>query len=364
MTRADWTHRIATVAAYGGGGVGLAGALAAGLLLGEVELAKRTIRPSETPPPGCAGRYGMDEPGPDIVMALLGDSSAAGYGVATAAETPGALMASGLASYLHRPVDLRSHAVVGATSIDLDPQVARAVAERPDIAVIFVGGNDVTHLVKAPVAVKHLGRAVRALREIGAEVVVGTCPDLGTVRPLQPPLRWLARSASRSMAAAQTIAAVEAGGRTVSLGDLLGPHFARSPERMFSSDRFHPSAEGYRTAAEAVLPTLVAALSPAPGAGTPRGRVPIAAGTVRPTLPESGVPARSAAVVAPVPAVVGGTTATDDVRVLAHAAVAAAERPGTEVSAARIDRHTGTVGRLAQLRQRVRLRVPWPSGPA
>ena len=45
--------------------------------------------------------------------------------------------------------------------------------------------------------------------------------------------RLLARKWSRDLAAAQTVAVVEAGGRTVSLGDLLGPEFAalrrRSP---------------------------------------------------------------------------------------------------------------------------------------
>ena len=47
-------------------------------------------------------------------------------------------------------------------------------------------------------------------------------------------------------------------GRTVSLGDLLGPEFAANPREMFGVDNFHPSAEGYATAAMAVLPTMCA----------------------------------------------------------------------------------------------------------
>jgi hypothetical protein len=108
--------------------------------------------------------------------------------------------------------------------------------------------------------VGYLAEAVRALRRAGAEVVVATCPDLGTIQPIQPPLRWLARRWSRQLAAAQTVATVAAGGRTVSLGDLLGPKFAAAPERMFGADRYHPSVEGYRAAAEAVLPSALAAL--------------------------------------------------------------------------------------------------------
>ena len=40
------------------------------------------------------------------------------------------------------------------------------------------------------------------------------------------------------------MAVVAEGGRTVSLGSLLGPQFA-SDRTMFSSDEFHPSAAGY-----------------------------------------------------------------------------------------------------------------------
>src|SRR2546421_10607514 len=73
------------------------------------------------------------------------------------------------------------------------------------------------------------------------------------------------------MAAAQTVAVVEAGGRTVSLGDLLGPEFAASPETMFAADRFHPSAMGYRAATAALLPSVIAAAG-----GTAPSHVPAA----------------------------------------------------------------------------------------
>jgi lysophospholipase L1-like esterase len=287
MGRVDRARRIAVAAAYGGTGIGLAGALAAGLLVGQARLARLTIPLAEAPPPRCDGRYGAGEVGEPVRLVLVGDSSAAGFGVEQARHTPGAVIAAGLAGELRRPVELRCFAVVGATSAEIAPQVQRALAHRPQVAVILVGANDVAHLADA----------VRTLREAGAEVVVGTCPDLGTIRPIQPPLRWLARGLSRSLAAAQTIATVEAGGRTVSLGDLLGPEFAKAPDRMFAADRFHPSEEGYRAAALALLPSALMAL------GAPSGAVP--------------EPAHDEAV-----------------RTLPEAAVEAAGRAGTEVSGA------------------------------
>jgi lysophospholipase L1-like esterase len=267
MSRARVARRIAAGAAYGGGGVGLAGAAAVGLLLAEVRLARRHVgNGSGGRVPVADGIYGhtYDVPGePPLRLAMLGDSTAAGQGVHRAGQTPGALLASGLSAVAERPVELRIVAQPGAQSDDLDRQVSLtlgAPSPVPDICVIMVGANDVTHRMPPTRSVRHLSSAVRRLRTAGAEVVVGTCPDLGTIEPVQQPLRWLARRASRQLAAAQTIGAVEQGGRTVSLGDLLGPEFEANPRELFGPDNYHPSAEGYATAAMAVLPTVCAAL--------------------------------------------------------------------------------------------------------
>ena len=132
----------------------------------------------------------------------------------------------------------------------------------------MVGANDVTHRVPQAAAVRDLARAVETLRAAGAAVVVGTCPDLGTVAPLWQPLRGFARVHSRRMARAQTVAVVEAGGISVSLGDLLGPEFGASPQ-LWSADRFHPSAAGYRRVVEVLLPAALEGLGVEVTAGTP-----------------------------------------------------------------------------------------------
>jgi hypothetical protein len=192
-------------------------------------------------------------------------------------------------------------AVTGAESRELDEQVDRALTEHPDVALIMIGANDVTTLTKTAVSVRHLEDAVRRLTAAGCEVVVGTCPDLGTIRPIAQPLRTFARRWSRQMAAAQTIAVVEAGGRTVSLGSVLGPAFA-SDRSMFSVDEFHPSAAGYAQAAAVLLPSVADAVGVWP-ASADRGVRPIRRGTVRP---------------------------------MAEAAVRAASRTGTEVQPTRV----------------------------
>ncbi|KOG77371.1 GDSL family lipase, partial [Streptomyces varsoviensis] len=118
-----------------------------------------------------------------------------------------------------RPVTLRNVAVPGAQSDDLERQTTRLLADpgpAPDVCVIMIGANDVTHRMPPARSVRLLSETVRRLREAGCEVVVGTCPDLGTIEPVYQPLRWVARRLSRQLAAAPTIGVVEQGGRTVS----------------------------------------------------------------------------------------------------------------------------------------------------
>ena len=93
----------------------------------------------------------------------------------------------------------------------------------------------------------------------GAAVVVATCPDVSTVPTLVEPLRSVARHRARRLAEAQTLATVRAGGQVVPLAD-LGPSFVREPA-MFGPDRYHPSAAGYRLAADLVAHSVLSAAS-------------------------------------------------------------------------------------------------------
>ncbi|QMU80381.1 SGNH/GDSL hydrolase family protein [Streptacidiphilus sp. PB12-B1b] len=257
-------RRAAAAAAFGGGGIGLIGAGAAALLLAEAKIAEIQLGVLQGEPPRADGVYGRQfAGGRDAVplrMVVLGDSTAAGFGVDRADCTPGALLAGGIAATAERPVRLAVVAVNGATSTDLERQCGLALdGPAPDIALIMIGANDIAQLVKPSDSARMLGGTVRRLRAAGAQVVVGTCPDLGAVDGILPPLRTLARRASHQLAAAQTAAVTEAGGRSVALGALLGREFAGRPE-MFASDRYHPSARGYLAAAMTLLPSMCAAL--------------------------------------------------------------------------------------------------------
>lgn len=202
-------------------------------------------------------RYG----GERLELVMIGDSLAAGLGADLPGETLGARLCKGVAKKLKRPVRLTTVAVVGQHSDELAAQVARIPARlQPDVAVIVVGGNDVTHRRPVVECVGHLVAVIDALQERGIPVVVGTCPDLAMLRAVPQPLRTLGSLASRQLAEAQRQAALEVGAHVVTLATVAGPFFLDHPEEMFSEDRFHPSSLGYRRTAKAMLPSVLAAL--------------------------------------------------------------------------------------------------------
>ncbi len=323
MSRASTARRIAARAAYGGGGLVATSATAAGLLWLEARYARWQVGDvTATPFPVDATYLAPGVAGPALRLAVLGDSAAAGLGADSATDTPAVLIAQRLAEESRRPVHLLNVAVVGARTADLGPQIDRVEDFRPDGAVVLIGANDVTHAVPPSTSVRSLDQAVRRLRALDAEVIVGTCPDLGTIRPLPQPLRAIGRRWSRQLAAAQMITSVEAGGRAVSLGSLLGPEFDRSPDDYFSADRFHPSSLGYRRLAEVIVPSVCAALGYGPE-------------------PEPELDANR----------------HEEVLPIAEAAVQAAAMAGSELTSGQVEgQDRSSKGRWATLRHRVPLR--------
>lgn len=199
--------------------------------------------------------------GDPIDLLLLGDSIAAGLGAEEPDETFGAQLARRLARKTHRTVRLRSAAHVGSETAMVRAQLAALPAGyHADVAVIIVGGNDVTHRVRTSESVRHLREVVEPLLSAGTQVVVGTCPDLGALTAVPQPLRTLAGIASRQLASAQRELVLGLGGRVVSLADVVGPFFVAQPDDMFAVDRFHPSGAGYRRTAKAMLPSVLHAL--------------------------------------------------------------------------------------------------------
>ena len=207
--------------------------------------------------PAVAGRVGP--PGEATRLVLLGDSTAAGVGATSTAGTVGAQ----LAARLPEPVAYDSVAVSGARAGDLAEQVDEVLREPPDLAVVLIGANDATHLTRLGHVRRDLRAAVDRLVDAGVPVVVGTCPELGTARSFDQPLRAIVGWRGHRVADAEAAALRGSGAGVVDLARLTGPAFGRDPDRYLSEDLFHPSDAGYGLWAEALAPAAREALKPA-----------------------------------------------------------------------------------------------------
>ncbi len=190
-------------------------------------------------------------------LAVLGDSIAWGQGAARERDRLAWRLAEGL-DLRGYAVEPRVFAVPGARSSGLAAQVRDAVAWAPDLVVIVIGANDLTHLEPVEPAVRALADAVRRLRAAGAEVVVAPAPDLSAVPHVPVFLREVVRSAGAAFREQQVAAVLAEGGRVADPDQRASRAFATDPS-LFSNDRFHPSSAGYAVIADSLLPVLVEA---------------------------------------------------------------------------------------------------------
>jgi len=239
--------------------------LAGAVLVAEVWLAiNREYLPTEPPlvidqlvaPARAAGGLAPLE------LVVLGDSTTAGVGSPSAAQSLPVLVARQVADRSGRAVHVVGHGVSGArTDTVRSEQVPRVLDEGVDVVLVVVGSNDVTHLTPWWQMQTRTAALLDAARErSGAPVVLGGIPQFRTVPALLQPLRTLTGAYAVPLRRAQR-AAVAAAGEGVSFVDiaaLASPRFLGVPESM-SSDGFHPSEIGYGFWADALAPAVAEA---------------------------------------------------------------------------------------------------------
>lgn len=229
-----------------------------------------------TSPPGAAA-WGAGSAGsvrstaarrePPARFAVLGDSLSEGVGDPVPGggwRGWGALLAEGIGD---RPdaVDVVNAARSGARSGDVaGRQLAVALACRPRLASVVVGGNDT---LRGGFAIDQvaadLHTAIGALRAAGADVLTACLPAPGRVLGLPWPL---ARPLARRMAALNTaVHALSAHHGALHLHAADRP-WSTAPGTL-SADRLHPSEKGHRRLAHdfhAILAAQGLAAGPPP----------------------------------------------------------------------------------------------------
>jgi lysophospholipase L1-like esterase len=194
----------------------------------------------------------------------LGDSTSTGVGASDPTGSMAWRVAEGLTD---GPVVLtvlgRSGDQVHEVLDDQLPELPEVLMPGADhVVLVSIGANDVTALTRRPTFEDRYLQMVDEIEAVldaagvPARIVLVGIPDIGTAPRLLPPLRQVA--GFRGAQLDDDIATVgrRRGVHHVELADRTSATFSSDPDRYFSADDYHPSSDGHRVWADAVLASL------------------------------------------------------------------------------------------------------------
>jgi lysophospholipase L1-like esterase len=219
------------------------GALATALAA-EVMAARRHRFVPSHPPLEISGTIGPED-GEPLTLVVLGDSSVAGVGADAAEDT----LTYGVAKALSDQYLVSLHAL-GVSGSRLADVVGRQLPQvdglAPDIVLVCVGTNDVTHGTRLREARRQLRLLVDGLAEVApdAKVIVSGLPPAETATAFHRPLRDLIGLRALLFTRLYRAELTPHGISVFDIAKLTKSAFHGKRE-MFSADRFHPSSAGY-----------------------------------------------------------------------------------------------------------------------
>ena len=197
-----------------------------------------------------------------VELLALGDSGMAGVGVTLPTAALPAQIAQRVAASTGRPVHVVSHAQPGARTRDVLTKQLALDLGAPDVVVLLVGTNDVTHLSRTRQLADDTAYLLARLHRLGAPVVMSSLPEFGAMRAVPPLLRASLRARAVLVRRIHARAAMDARSAVdlVDVRGLLGREFNTNSDLM-SPDRFHPSEAGYSRIADVLAPAVLAAIT-------------------------------------------------------------------------------------------------------
>ena len=150
---------------------------------------------------------------------------------------------------------------VGARTADvLSQQLNQAVELAPDVVLLAVGANDVTHLTRLDSIDQSLTEIISRLKtsKPSVKIVLTGSPEMGSVPRFPWPIREFARLRTRHV---NEIFQGHTGPEIIMapIATETGPLFDKDPS-LFAQDNFHPTTEGYKIWVPVVIKALTAIL--------------------------------------------------------------------------------------------------------
>lgn len=228
----------------------------AGIIAGQITHAAWRELPSfeGSDPSGVIG----DPERPPLRLLVLGDSTVTAPGLHDVDAGWPRLVAQHLADRFC--VELVCLAEGGAKSKDvLRMQLPRALQQQWDLAIVSVGSNDVLRLVPVWRFAERLDTIVHRLRERSRAVILFGVGDIGSIPRLPFPADRLAAGAGHVADWVHRRTARRHHVYKIDQWRLTTAAF-NSGVHMFAPDMFHPSELGHRAWADALIPTVEAAV--------------------------------------------------------------------------------------------------------
>ena len=193
--------------------------------------------------------------GSDLRYTVLGDSTAVGQG-ANYADGIAVRSTVHLAQKSHA-VRMNNYGVSGARMNDVLTRQIPQITERPDIVLISIGANDITHFSSVSAVRNDMSGAIQQLRRKNSSVVIiiTGVPAMGSVSRFPQPLRYLAGLQTTRMNKMFTELSVQQQVTLAPIAEKTGATFAHN-HQLFAQDNFHPNKAGYSLWVTVVNDTL------------------------------------------------------------------------------------------------------------
>jgi lysophospholipase L1-like esterase len=203
-------------------------------------------------------RQGVVGKGPVLKLLIVGDSSAAGVGVASQREALAGQLPTRLAQACGARVEWHLLAQSGLTTAQTLHLLQRGAVPQADIVVVVTGVNDVVDQVPSHRAVGARAALANCLRNVAGvrHVVFAPLPPIHQFPGLPQPLRWVAGADARRHNAALAR-------WTATRGDVSHVEMEVPLNRgVMARDGFHPGEPVYRYCASAIAAHIATTVWP------------------------------------------------------------------------------------------------------